>query len=201
MEVIKWAVQKQVDIISMSFGFPDRSTDLDKFANQIEAAHKADIILFAAASNTGGNASRAFPASEPYVMCIHAVDGMGNNCGGFNPSALDHENNFTTLGIGIECVWDEERCYRSGTSYATPIAAGFAANALEYAMYHKERGNLHPTTYKRLRKPSGMRQMFKLMADEREKGTGYLWVRPWKFWPQNGKDVWICTNLEQEIGL
>lgn len=185
----------------MSFGFPDKSIDLEFFASQIEAAHKADILLFAAASNSGGNGWRAYPASEPFVMCIHAVDGLGNNCGGFNPSALKNEDNFATLGIGIECLWDEEQCWRSGTSYATPIAAGFAANALEYAMYHKEEGNLHPTTYKRLRKPSGMRRVFRLMADEREMGSGYLWVRPWKFWRPNRTNAWICETLEHTLGL
>ena len=185
----------------MSFGFPGGSTDLASLAEKIEAAHKADIILLAAASNAGGNGRRAYPASESYVICVHAVDGRGNNCGGFNPSAVDNEDNFATLGIGIKCMWDEEPCYRSGTSYATPIAAGFAANALEYAMYHKKKGNLHPTIYSRLRKPSGMQRMFRLMADEREKRSGYQWIRPWKFWLENGKDSWICENLKQALGL
>ncbi|ROW10269.1 hypothetical protein VMCG_01924 [Cytospora schulzeri] len=57
VEAIKWAIEKQVDIISMSFGFPDKNTDLDTLSSVIEAAHKADIILFAAASNTGDKPS------------------------------------------------------------------------------------------------------------------------------------------------
>lgn len=189
-------MKKRVDIISMSFGFPG-STDLSELATQIEEAHKANIILFAAASNNGGNGRRTYPAKDPYVMCIHAVDGFGNNCGGFNPSAIHNEDNFATLGIGIECVWDEKWCSRSGTSYATPIAAGFAANALEFATYHKERGILKPLACKHLRKPFGMRQMFRLMAYERD---GYQYVQPWEFWRENRTDDWICGTMEQELG-
>ncbi|ROW16420.1 hypothetical protein VPNG_02824 [Cytospora leucostoma] len=199
VNAIRWAAEKQVDIITMSFGFADRTNELQQFANEIERAHKADIISFSAASNIGGNGERAYPAREPSVMCIHAVDGLGNNCGGFNPSAVENEENFATLGIGISCVWDEERCSRSGTSYATPIAAGFAANALEYATYHKNEDNLDLTTHTRLRKPSGMRRMFMLMADERDKGSGYLWVRPWKFWSEDATDSEICARLEREF--
>lgn len=81
----------------MSFG-------LFKWDSQVndtiqEAIHHA--ILFAAASNGGGNGHRTFPATHHGVLCIHASDGHGNDSGGMNPSTESFRESWTTLGVAI----------------------------------------------------------------------------------------------------
>jgi len=129
---IRWASEKKVHIISMSFGLDIRDTEIDA---AIHAAVNANISIFAAAANDGGNKPRAYPSSRKHgVMCIHASDGLGND-GGISPTPLSKGDNFSTLGIGISSKWKGEPVHISGTSFATPIAAALAANALEFARH------------------------------------------------------------------
>ncbi|KAF0323681.1 pfs domain-containing protein [Colletotrichum asianum] len=151
-----------VDIISMSFGMDstmlspvltqgnveeimDRRIQIWRIIE--DAMQKASVeqcIMFAAASNAGKNQSRAFPASSRCgVICVHASDGLGND-GGINPIAASGDN-FMTLGMGHKLLqrstqtgsgssgpkWLE--VHRSGTSFATPVAAGIAATILDLA--------------------------------------------------------------------
>jgi hypothetical protein len=94
--------------------------------------------LFAAASNDGANLRRAFPATEAKVFCIHSTDGHGNPSG-FNPTASSDDANFSLLGEHVESCWpagvnghEGQVRIRSGTSVATPIAAGLAASVLSF---------------------------------------------------------------------
>ncbi|KAF5621994.1 subtilase family domain protein [Fusarium sp. NRRL 52700] len=172
-EAIDYAVKEDIDIISMSFGLqPLLSTDskLRKAYRKIEKAidnarHK---ILFAAAANHGGHGPRTFPANDPRVICIHASDGKGND-GGINPTCLEDDLNFMTLGLAVTFG---DGC-KSGTSYSAPIAAGLAAQTL-YVADHLMR--LTPAVRLRLRTGQGMRAMFKLMSEKR---SSYRFVAPW----------------------
>ncbi|KAL7792392.1 peptidase S8/S53 domain-containing protein [Trichoderma afarasin] len=131
----------EVDIISMSFGFT--TCDMDDYHELEDAlanAHAKRVLLFAAASNSGGKQGRAYPARDQNVIAIHATDTDGNRSK-FSPTALSHDINLATVGEAIESAWptylpgnsDSKflRC-KSGTSYATPIAAGIAGFLLLY---------------------------------------------------------------------
>jgi hypothetical protein len=96
-----------------------------------------------------------------------------------NPTA-QHGASFATLGLSIESSAKKkngrEKVFISGTSYATPIAAGIAANVLEFAnrqLHHQlsagERENLFAYW--------GMSRLLGKMSEPR---SGYDYVMPWK---------------------
>ncbi|KAM0085343.1 hypothetical protein ACKRZS_002369 [Fusarium odoratissimum] len=122
--VDKWAV----DIISMSFGWP--SPDMvghDALEDAIDHAYSKKVLMFATASNSGARLGRAYPASNPHVICVHSTDTNGE-ASGFSPTAEPNSINLATVGESVESAWptllsQDSRCLqsRSGTSYATPI--------------------------------------------------------------------------------
>jgi hypothetical protein len=139
---MKWGV----DIISISSGFPTR--EIPRYAElqtAIETANSAKTLIFAASSNGGANSDRAYPARHADVFCIHSTDAFGNGSQ-FNPTAKGNMSNFATIGEAVESCWPEyidpndenpaSTRHRSGTSYATPIAASIAGFLLSYARLH-----------------------------------------------------------------
>jgi subtilisin family serine protease len=115
----------------MSLGFPGKV--ISEISKVIGDANKNDIIIFAAASNVGGNNTGppiAYPARRKDVICVFSTDYQGNPSG-FNPQRDENRYSFSTLGENVESAWvTADGSYRktlSGTSVATPIAAGIAA--------------------------------------------------------------------------
>lgn len=155
----------------MSFGFPTRAIDgYDELWKSIQHAHFRNVLLFAAASNSGGQRGRAWPAGEEEVICVHSTDALGNQSL-FSPTAMAEGTNLATVGEAIESAWpmhlcreDDEGAYtavKSGTSYATPILAGIATFLLIYT-----RMNLPGCAHRLARKA----YMVKLLQKIAEKG-------------------------------
>ncbi|KAK4195218.1 subtilisin-like protein [Triangularia verruculosa] len=168
-KAIDWAVKEcDAHIISMSFGFED---DHDPIDAAVDKAIQAGKLIIAAASNGGGLSRRTRPARSEDVICIHATDGKGNK-GGMNPSPLPKGDNFATLGVAVPCRWKGNDVPKSGTSFAVPIAAGFAACIMEFAKY---RCNLTDRKLKKLQRKQGMQLIFREMAELRD---GYDFVHP-----------------------
>lgn len=129
----------------MSFGWPSSQFEGHKALE--DAIHKAfskKVLMFAAASNSGGRRGRAYPASSPKVICVHSTDADGN-VSKFNPTAKRNTMNIATVGESVQSAWPTLLCselnregveYRSGTSYATAILSGTAAFLLQYARLH-----------------------------------------------------------------
>lgn len=79
----------------------------------------------------------------------------------------------TTAGlIRPKARW--EKVWISGTSYATPVAAGVAANVLEFMQHHAE---MSSGDRELLHSWFGMSRIFKAMSTER---GGYDYIAPWR---------------------
>ncbi|KAJ4857128.1 subtilase family domain-containing protein [Trichoderma breve] len=172
-KAIQWALTQDVDIISLSLGLDLLDLELDAAINKAIAAGK---IVLAAAGNDGNNKPRAHPGRNRNVLCIHASNGKGKD-GGISPRALDNDDNFMTLGTAIPLNWKGKEVVKSGTSFATAVAAAIAANAL--AIISRD-GLLNEDQVKRLYSCDGMRLIFALLSSQSD--NGYKYVAPWNLW-------------------
>lgn len=188
-EAITYAnIEWDVDIITMSFGFPE--LDL-KVEAAIKAATGRGKLLFASASNHGNNTKVTYPARHGNVICINASNGKGKD-GGISPAPIMHDPNFMTLGTAIPLLWKGDTVYKSGTSYATPIAVGFAVNILELV-----RQNFGEEQFKRLKYGDDlMKRIFLLMS---ERDNGYDFIAPWRLWGQKSSNL-VNELIGDELG-
>lgn len=165
----------------MSFGIREYNEPMKAAISN--ALHK-QTLLFAAASNDGANLGRAFPAKYPSVFCIHSTDGNGNPST-FNPTADDKDVNFSLLGEHVSSHWpvgkkgwNQPVNTMSGTSVATPIAAGLAGTVLSFVRQQEQ----HKTIESELLGPwlkdvHSMDAVLKSMVRQ-TRGAGYDYITP-----------------------
>jgi subtilisin family serine protease len=123
----------------MSFGIYSEDIDFEDVQDAIGSAYSAGIVMFAAASNNGPINGVTYPANQSQVICIGATDGSGNKSK-FTPGPYPTVKNFATLGEGVRSAWPKKLSedgksttkVMSGTSCATPIAAGVTAMVIDY---------------------------------------------------------------------
>jgi minor extracellular protease Epr len=126
IEGIDWAVQNNMNVVSMSLGTAAYSQALnDTSAN----AYNAGIILVAVAGNSGdGNMSTddvLYPAKFDYVIAVSAVD--YNNLAPIW-SADGAKIELAAPGVDIYSTWlNGGYANASGTSMAAPFVSGVAA--------------------------------------------------------------------------
>lgn len=193
----------------MSFGF---SHDVPKISQALtDAVHykKGHLLLFAAASNSGGNSRLSFPASHPLVTSIRATTYDGG-FPSYNPPPEDDEGIcFGTLGENVLSAWppkldEEEETYQTGTSVATPIAAGVAAFILEYIRCEHGKDLLgqglpgFDMIWDKLRRKKGMEILFKHISSSRD--NKHFYVAPWRLFPavEDPLRVWYLIKDKLE---
>ncbi|KAF4432615.1 hypothetical protein FACUT_8303 [Fusarium acutatum] len=174
-EAIRWAVEKwKVDIISLSLGSEERHEAIE---SAVSFATGKGVMIFAAASNNGALTERARPARRDDVFCIHASDGLGNK-GNMNPTPQEGTRNFSTFGVAVPARYDGKMVCKSGTSFATPIAAGFAATILHFIQTVDYEWSIQDR--KMFYRKDGMQKIFVKMSERRD---GYDFVNlaqlPW----------------------
>jgi len=136
----------------------------------------------------GGNSRLGFPACLDDVICIGSTDGKGNKSS-FTPGPYPEKkySYYSTLGEGVESSWprhlnkDKGVERKSGTSYATPIAAGIAATILHF-MHQSP----NPDKYllSRLCSKRGMQMAIRQMIVERD---GFDYIVPWELFHKLGE--------------
>lgn len=120
MRAINAAVIDGNDIINMSLGGPMYSAD---YATVVDQAYKKGVALFVSAGNDDSDAYN-FPAAYPGSISVAAVDQNGarasfSNFGNSVKLAFPGVDILSTVPTGYD--------YMSGTSQASPAAAGTAA--------------------------------------------------------------------------
>jgi Subtilase family len=176
----------------MSFGLPSYDHQI---AQMIGHAKAKNITMFAAASNGGMNLPRTYPATDVGVIAVHAMSGNGAE-GDINPTTEKEHDSFGTLGLGIELWWRNKSTRGNGTSYATPIAAGMAANWLEWLNYVGREASYDVTRDQHLTWGStfGIRRIFANVMCRKERRL--LYVAPWFLWVHGATDKDVIGRLK-----
>jgi len=122
LEAIDWCINSKVDVINMSFGIPNDSNALKR---AIQEAYDSDIVLVAAAGNTGKKDGVLFPAKYEEVIAVTACDKRGT----FAPfSSQGKEVDFIAPGVDVlSCYNNGGYVLMSGTSMACPHVSGACA--------------------------------------------------------------------------
>jgi hypothetical protein len=181
----------------MSFGL---SKDQPEIKAAVLAAHLENILMFAAASNNGGNFPVTYPAKYGEVICIFSTDGFGKNSD-YNPTQMDNAGyHFATIGEGVKSAWpvhlqDGSKPERrmTGTSFATPVAAGVAACLLEFALMKQMREDF----YKRLRHQQRMQDV--LAKELAIPAYGLHYIHPWNLFKADRPEKRILSFIERHL--
>jgi subtilisin family serine protease len=123
------AVKARVQIISISQAGPDTP----QMAAAVARAVKAGIVIVAALSDTEPNTGAEFPAESNGVVSVQAIDSTG---GVLTTNGVPNADPYTDVagpGVGVlnqggatSHSW-QDQSLGDGTSFATPIVAGFLA--------------------------------------------------------------------------
>ncbi|RJP76698.1 MAG: T9SS C-terminal target domain-containing protein [Candidatus Zixiibacteriota bacterium] len=121
ISAVYYAMEAGAEVLSMSFGGP---TPYPPFTNTLNAAHDAGLALAAAAGNDHSS-QISYPAGSPHVIAV-AATAPGDVLAGFS-----NFGSWITLCAPGEAIFSTipNGGYgnMSGTSMATPVAAGAAA--------------------------------------------------------------------------
>jgi hypothetical protein len=149
--------------------------DYDAVREAIVRANAAGILIFAAAANWGNRDPVAYPAANDEVFCVFASDGL-NKVPGYNTVARNHAVNFAFLGNDVD-VHRNGLNLSSGTSTATALLAGFAAQIIDFSRHSDSIGAVINSP--KLRTRAGMR---KLLMQISNKNEGFHCITPWNLW-------------------
>ena len=118
---IRWAVDNGADVVTMSLGVDGMSTTLN---NAISYASNHGVVMIAASGNSGSS-EVSYPAANPKVIAVGAVDSTEDPTGFSN-----YGTNLDIMAPGssiYSTMASGGYQYLSGTSTAAPYVAGVAA--------------------------------------------------------------------------
>jgi hypothetical protein len=157
LKAVRWAVTKEVDIISMSWTIESNSDDVEDFRKAIKAASDKGIIMFCAFSDQGNvHKDNCFPSAFDSTLTIGAATALGSPCTWVNTENVA----FLLPGehITIDRNAEESVKPESGSSIATALAAGLASLLLYIAQL------VDAQLYPELRKPEKMKKAFERLG-------------------------------------
>ncbi|MDV8110399.1 S8 family serine peptidase [Bacillus sp. BAU-SS-2023] len=146
INAIDWAIEKDIDIINMSFGFKHPSKKLE---NKINYAVQKNIIIVASAGNRYG-LNTDYPAKYENVISVGSID-SNLELSKFNP---DGKIDFLAPGEKIlsTCNMGEYKLY-TGTSFSAPFVTGIIGRYLSASNIKKDEHRFEKV-YKHLLKHS-----------------------------------------------
>jgi subtilisin family serine protease len=122
---IEWALGQGARIINMSFAGP-RDPSLERV---FKAARAKGVVLVAAAGNAGPKSPPLYPAADPNVIAVTAIDSQDRVFGGANQG---RQLSVSAPGVDILApAPDEAYQLTTGTSVATAHVSGVVALMLE----------------------------------------------------------------------
>lgn len=184
---ISWAVNQDVDIISMSCGFELENPSVIESLN---AARLKGCVMFASSVSDSATGTLQFPTSRYGVIKVHSADGYGQSSA-FNPPPSRHDNNFTFLGEGLPLeLKNGNAAYSSGTSFATPVAAAIAALLLTFVRMNSE--HIAKDVEEFLKNPMWIEIILQYMSSSRD---AYDYVVPWKLFNDRDGDFEVASKI------
>ncbi|CAF3573395.1 unnamed protein product [Fusarium graminearum] len=187
-KAIDWAMQNNVDIISISAGFKEDHAELERQVKKATAGGEMqEILIFAAASNwQDSQGGVAFPARmADRVTCIFCCNGGRRSSREWNPRARTGTSNFTMIGEDV--VLDSGKKLKGGTSVSTALAAGLAAKIIDFSRQPDICDFISESTRRKLKTKAGMDSIFKGMSGEPDR-EGYECIEPWQILPADSKN-------------
>ncbi|HVL15848.1 MAG TPA: S8 family peptidase [Gemmata sp.] len=120
---IRWGIEQDVDVISMSLGSPGADARIHAAVREATAA---GIVVVAAAGNEGPrDGTVGFPGGFPECVCVAAADSNEKIA---NFSSRGPRVDVAAPGVNVRSCYPGDRfATMSGTSMATPYVAGCAA--------------------------------------------------------------------------
>ncbi|KAH8194218.1 hypothetical protein TruAng_011615 [Truncatella angustata] len=194
----------EVDVISMSFGFPKFSQPISDAIHDVRKARE-DAIIFLASAGNNVNRTEAYPACDPSVISMYATESTGTFLKTNPPPSEDSRRLLGTFGDNIpDAVLAELRArflqgdFSAGTSVATAVAAGVVGLMLAYAALvpHVLSGCGAEGVYSDLKTTNGMRHMLFGMA----KSWNALqhFINPILFWSYRSDDSSMYRGMSQK---
>jgi hypothetical protein len=123
INAIDWLLSQKVHTINMSLGGP-RNLLLDV---AIQRTIQSGVIVVAAVGNSGPNAPAVYPAAQPGVIAVTAIDSKHKP---YRDAAIGDYISFAAPGVDVWAADAQNTSgkFFSGTSFATPfVSAAMAA--------------------------------------------------------------------------
>lgn len=126
-----YAIERDVDVVNMSFGVQSL---INPFAEATQLALDSDVICVAAAGNEG-TASLSYPAADPNVFGVGALEADGWNLASY--SNYGENVNLVAPGTTYTTLMEGKYGTMNGTSLASPVVTGAIALYLSANRYQE----------------------------------------------------------------
>jgi len=126
LQAVNWLIKQKVQVINFSIGGSNNRL----MHRAVQKADELGIILIASAGNNGPfTKKKSYPAAYPQVIAVAASDPFDRVA---RFSSVGDYVEFTAPGVGIWTAVPGGGKAMSGTSFSSPIFAGFTAAAMQY---------------------------------------------------------------------